>query len=74
MEHQDPAAIALILLYAVLVIGSIGLFIWSVLWAYADAERRGKSGCLVALLVAFLSWPLGLIAWIIFRPTGRNRY
>ena len=40
----------------------------SVIWAYGDAERRGKSGCLVALLVIFLAWPLGLLVWLIFRP------
>jgi len=40
----------------------------SVIWAYADAEDRGKSGCLVALLVIFLAWPIGLLIWLIFRP------
>jgi hypothetical protein len=49
-----------------------GLFVWSVVWAYSDAEQRGKSGCLVALLVMFMSWPVGLIAWIIFRPEDRR--
>ncbi len=43
----------------------------SVIWAYGDAESRGKSGCLVALLVAFLAWPLGLLIWLIFRPEKR---
>ena len=38
------------------------------LFIIRDAERRGKSGCLVAILVFFLSWPLGLILWIVFRP------
>ena len=32
-----------------------------------DAKRRGKSPLLVCLLV-FLSFPLGLIVWLIFRP------
>lgn len=50
----------------------IALFIWSVIWAYADAERRDKSGCLVALLVLFLSWLLGLIAWLVFRPEEKS--
>ncbi|CAN5900232.1 hypothetical protein BH24BAC1_BH24BAC1_25680 [soil metagenome] len=45
------------------------LYIWSIVWAYNDAERRGKSGVLVAILVALLSWPLGLLLWILFRPT-----
>ena len=33
------------------VLGMLALWPWSVVWAYGDAERRGKSGCLVALLV-----------------------
>jgi uncharacterized membrane protein YwaF len=48
------------------------VFVGSLIWAYADAERRNKSGCLVALLV-FLFWPIGLLIWLIFRPDGRER-
>jgi hypothetical protein len=44
------------------------LYIWSIFWSYGDAEARGKSGCAVALLVALLTWPLGLLIWFIFRP------
>ncbi len=51
----------------------LGLFIWSIIWAYGDAEDRGKSGCLVALLVALLSWPVGLIMWLVFRPDKTSR-
>ena len=46
----------------------LALYIWSIIWAYNDAERRGKSGVLVAILVALLSWPLGLLLWLLFRP------
>jgi len=49
------------------------LYIGSIIWSFGDAEARGKSGCFVALLVAFLQWPFGLLAWIVFRPRGRNR-
>lgn len=49
------------------------LYIVSIFWAFGDAERRGKSGCLVALIVAFLSWPLGLLLWVVLRPEGRYR-
>jgi hypothetical protein len=52
---------------AVLVIVLL-LYVFSVAWAYGDAEARGKSGCLVAFLVTILSWPIGLIAWLAFRP------
>ncbi|WP_255481122.1 hypothetical protein [Pontibacter sp. Tf4] len=48
------------------------LYIWSVVWAYKDANRRGKPGWLVAVLVALLSWPLGLVLWLLFRPNTTN--
>jgi len=47
------------------------LFLGLVAYTFAvcarDAKRRGKSPLLVCLLV-FLSFPLGLIVWLIFRP------
>ncbi|HSM56514.1 MAG TPA: hypothetical protein VK879_10205 [Candidatus Sulfomarinibacteraceae bacterium] len=58
-----PAAIALCITLPLLAV-----FIWSVIWAYNDAEKRGKSGCLVALLVFLLTWPVGLIIWLLIRP------
>lgn len=36
-------------------------------WVMRDAESRGKSGCLVVLLVLCLPVP-GLLIWLIFRP------
>jgi len=53
------------LLFALVI---LGLYVWSIIWVYSDAENRGNSGCLVALLVMLLGWPIGLIAWIAFRP------
>jgi uncharacterized membrane protein len=47
------------------------LLVWSLVWVYNDAEERGKSGCLVVLLVFLLSWPVSLLAWIVFRPEHR---
>ena len=35
---------------------------------YGDAKRLKKRGWLVTLIVAFVSWPLSLIAWLVFRP------
>jgi hypothetical protein len=43
------------------------IYIASLVWVYRDAERRGKSGILVALLIAVISWPIGLIVWLIVR-------
>ena len=49
------------------------IYIGSVVWSYFDGEARGKSGCLVALLVALLSWPISLLVWIVLRPEKRRR-
>lgn len=49
------------------------LYIATIIWSYGDAAKRGKSGCLVALLVAFLAWPLGLVVWLVVRPESPYR-
>lgn len=73
MQSQDFSPLlalpALIVTLAILV-----LYLWSIAWSYGDANARGKPGCLVAILVALFSWPLGLLLWIIFRPEQRPRY
>jgi hypothetical protein len=51
-------------------LGLVALYVWSLIWAFKDAERRGKPGCLIVLLVALL-WPLGLVLWRIARPERR---
>ena len=47
------------------------------LWTANDARERGKSPVLVSLLV-LLSFPLGLAAWLLFRPEtttpGKRRF
>ena len=68
MGDPQRAAAALPLLA---VIGIVGLYVWSIVWAYGDAVARGKSGILVALLVALVSWPGGWLAWLVFRPNER---
>ena len=50
------------------------IFLWSLIWSYGDAESRGKSGCLVVLLVLLLSWPVGLLVWFVFRPDKKDMY
>lgn len=51
------------------------VFLWvvSIIWAFRDARRRGKSGLLVALVVIVLPWPIGFLAWLVFRPTRDRR-
>jgi hypothetical protein len=50
----------------------LGIFVWSLVWVYGDAERRGKSGCLITLLVFLVSWPLGLLIWLCARPERKR--
>jgi len=63
----------LLVVYLVAGLAFFLLYLWSIIWAYGDAEDRGKPGCLVALLVALLSWPLGLLLWVLFRPEPGSR-
>lgn len=43
-------------------------YVWSIVWAYYDARRRGKPGWLVALVVLLMVWPVGLLLWLLLRP------
>ena len=43
--------------------------VWSVIWAYQDARRRGKSPWLVGLMVLLMVWPVGLVLWLMLRPS-----
>jgi len=56
-----------------LIVAFFVAWIASVVWAFRDARRRGKSGLLVALMVILLPWPAGLLAWLVFRPRTRLR-
>lgn len=53
-----------------IIIGLVALvfFVWSVVWAFYDARRRGKSPWLVAMMVLFMVWPVGLVLWLMLRP------
>lgn len=59
-------------LFNIAIILIIVLYVWSIVWAYKDAEKRGKSGCLVALLVFFVTFPIGFIIWLVFRPDKKR--
>ena len=47
-------------------IGILGLTVASLIWVYVDAQARGKTGCLW-LLIAFFTWPLGVVAYLLLR-------
>ena len=70
---SDFAEFLGIIIGAVIGLGLFVIDVLSIVWAYGDAEGRGKSGCLVAILVALLSWPIGLVVWLVFRPDRRRR-
>ena len=68
MDHSD-STLPIIAIIVSIIIGLLFLvlYIVSIVWVYRDAERRGKSGIVVALLVAFISWPIGLLVWLLVR-------
>lgn len=50
----------------------LGVLGW-IIWVCAhDASRRGKSAFLVSLLIV-VSFPLGLLLWLLFRPEPLTR-
>ena len=73
---MEPESLFWILLAAPFVLVVLGLLIWSLIWVYQDAEKRGKPAWLVVLLVFLLNWPISLLAWLVFRPetSGPRRH
>lgn len=73
-DANAGAAIGIVAILFFVLIGLVflGAYVISIVWAFGDAQARGKSGCLVALLVALLSWPLGLIIWLVARPDNKR--
>ena len=53
--------------YCILWIVLLIVWILLIVWVYKDAEKRGKSGILWAIIV-FISGIIGLIIWFIVRP------
>lgn len=48
-------------------LGILVLFGIAIRMCWKDARRRGKSPFLVCVIVFFF-FPLGLVAWLLFRP------
>lgn len=48
-------------------LGLLIAFVIAIRMCANDAKRRGKSPFLVSVIVIFF-FPLGLLAWILFRP------
>ena len=66
-DGSGGVAIVTIIITIIICLLFLALYIASIVWVYRDAERHGKSGILVALLVALISWPIGLLVWLIVR-------
>lgn len=63
---EDSRLIAM--LFAGLLVGFLLVFLIAYIrWIARDARSRGKSPLPVVLL-AFISFPLGLLLWLVFRP------
>lgn len=52
----------------------IALYVASLVWVYRDAEARDTNPILVTLLAALISWPLGLLVWLLVRPDEYDIY
>lgn len=66
-DGDGTTATVTIIVAAVIILILAAIYIASLVWVYRDANRRGKSGVLVALLVALISWPIGLLVWLLVR-------
>lgn len=55
----------------VLALCVLAALVASVVMCAADAKRRGKSPWLVSLMV-ILFFPVGLMAWLVFRPKNHQ--
>jgi hypothetical protein len=64
---SDGMSVVAIIVALIFCLILFGIYIASLVWVYRDANRRGKSGILVALLVALISWPIGLLVWVLVR-------
>lgn len=75
LQASSSSGLEWAIVAAIVVVGLVvlALWVWSIIWVYNDAEKRGTNGVLVALLVALVSWPLGLIVWLILRPDVSHR-
>ena len=61
------------LLYFVPFFAAACLWIWSGVWAFHDARRRGRPPFLVAMLVLLFAWPASVLVWIALRPDKPGR-
>lgn len=56
------------ILLVVFALAVLAAFVALYVWAYGDAETRGKPGWLVVLMMILLSPIAGLVVWLLIRP------
>jgi len=69
-EQALPLALGVL---GVVALAFLAVLVWSLIWVHGDAEKRGRSGCLVAILVFMVGWPLSLVLWLVARPDEPRR-
>ena len=67
-QKADPEVLKAIAVNAIILSLFSGFYFGSVFWSISDANKRGKSGCLVGLMIAVMPI-MGLILWLVFRPS-----
>lgn len=63
-NYQGPALFVL-----PAIVGTLVLFVGSLVWLYRDAERRIKQGIIAILFVLVTGWPASFIWWLWLRPS-----
>lgn len=66
-QKVDPEELVDIAATAIFLGLCSGFYFGSIAWSMSDATKRGKFGCLVGLMVAFMPI-MGLFLWLVFRP------
>jgi len=56
-----------LILWKMFALASLVLYPLSLIWAYRDAEKRGRNGLLLVILIA-ITWIIGLFVWLVVRP------
>ncbi|MDX1436115.1 MAG: hypothetical protein R3335_04850 [Anaerolineales bacterium] len=62
----DTVGAVFLLVVVVLALLIMALYIASLVWLYRDSHARGKTGCMW-LLIAFFTWPFGVLAYFLLR-------
>ena len=62
--HYQGSLIFGVALVALIIAG----FVYSLVWVYRDARRRGKNGIIVIALILLTGWPGSFLWWLWLRP------